>query len=448
MRSRIVVLGIVVLVYGVFWSVVSSGCGGTILLTEASTNDVAANDVIDSGDASDAPDDARYHDLSDQRFWSSLDLSQFLSPGSGFANAGFDGQYAYWHAEMWDAQNGVQSVFVRYDTRKAFAEISSWSKWPLPPPMNGGAGPILFDGRYLYLGCTGGAKPREFRFDTQGTFGDFAALSLSQPPPGLDGGDGFLLPSGSGALDGRFAYFPDEANPTGVRVRRLDTQGDFIAPTSWSVAYSSSLARAPAIFASPFLFLTPQPPTTGAVLAYDTRLDFGSPSSWTSFSPQGIAPDVAFAGVGSDGRFVYFVPQDEGPWRASGLIVRHDLAAHLNDSSSWQSFSTSQVQPLAETFHRASWDGRYFYFLVGSDGGKGAVITRYDTAGSFASPASWSAFDMTPLVPKTQQPPRWLGGVVFDGEFLYVAAYDAPIIMRFDARTPRRLSKGFSGVFY
>lgn len=442
MRGGIFVVGAIALAQSSVWVIASTnGCGGTVI------QDGSANDVVDSESSFDASDDD-YHDLSDPKLWSSVNLGAFLTSGSGFANAGFDGQYVYWHAAIWDAEGGVQSVFVRYDTQKPFSDQASWSKWPLPPPMNGGAGPVLFDGQYLYLGCTGGAKPREFRFDTKGIFGDVKALTLSISPAGIDGGDGFLLPSGSGAFDSHFAYFPDEATPTGVRVRRFDTQGDFTASASWSIAYSSALARAPATFASPFLFFTPQLPTTGAILAYDTRLPFASPNSWTSFSPQGIAANVAFAGVGTDGRFVYFVPQDEDPWRANGLIVRHDLAAQLNDSSSWQSFSTTQLNPPAKSFHRASWDGRFFYFLVDSASGNGAIIARYDTLSNFASSTSWSAFDMTPLVPKTQKSPSWLGGVVFDGEFIYIAAYDAPIIMRFDARTPRRLPKGFSGVFY
>lgn len=422
-------------------AVCAASCGGSIVPADASQEPFSPPDA-------DVMDDGQYNDLSAVRFWSSMDLSAFLSPGAGFANAGFDDRFVYWHALLWDAEGGVNSVFVRYDAQKSFTDVAAWSKWALPFLMNGGAGPVLFDGRYLYLGCTGGAKPREFRFDTQKQFGEASSLALSAVPFGLDGGDGFALPSGSGAFDGRFVYRPDEATTSGLRTRRYDTQGDFTSSSSWSLGYSSSLAGPPAIFAPPYILFTPQRPTTGTIVAYDTRLPFETPSSWTSYSPQSAAPNVAFAGSGTDGRFAYFVPQDKDTWRGNGVVVRHDLSAQLNESTSWQTFSITQVQPLAKSFHRVTWDGRYFYFLVGSDGSNGAFVSRYDTSANFASPTAWSVFDMTPLVPKTQQSPRWLGGVVFDGKFIYIAASDAPIIMRFDARTPPKMPKGFSGVFY
>jgi hypothetical protein len=436
------VVGIAVGSLATAWVISTAGCG-TIATVDARSDTV---DEPYQADA-DATDDGQYNDIRDSRFWSSVDLKAFLSPGTGFANAGFDGRFVYWHALLWDAEGGVKSVFVRYDNQKPFEDVASWSQWALPSLMNGGAGPILFDGRYLYLGCTGGVKPREFRFDTHGQFGDASSLALSAVP-GVDGGDGFILPSGSGAFDGRFVYRPDEGTANGLRTRRYDTQGDFTNYMFWEVGYSSSLAAAPAVFAPPYILFTPQSPTTGSVIAYDTRLPFEAVSSWTRYSPQNEAPNVPFAGLGTDGRFAYFVPQDLGPWRGNGVVLRHDLSAQLNESSSWATFSITQVEPLARSFPRASWDGRFFYFLVGNDGTNGAFVSRYDTSAAFTAPSSWSVFDITPLVPKTQQAPRWRGGVVFDGEFVYMAAYDAPLIMRFKARTPSKMPMGFSGVFY
>ncbi len=74
------------------------------------------------------------------------------------------------------------------------------------------------------------------------------------------------------------------------------------------------------------------------------------------------------------------------------------------------------------------------------------MIVRYDTAQAFTSAASWSAFDITSLLPTKVK--FWEGGVVFDGEYIYVAAGATPTVMRFHARTPAKMPNGFSGSFY
>lgn len=431
----------------IFWgvaSVIASGipfaCGGGVI-----SEDASAGDAGDAGE--DALDDGQYHDVADTRYWSSIDLSWLLS--GGFANGGFDGRYVYWHALLWGAEGGVTSPLVRYDTQGPFNAPSSWSKWTLAPAMSGGDGPVLFDGRYVYLGSTGGSAPKEWRYDTHGAFGDAASLSLSDVPQGLDGG---AVSGSSAAFDGRFAYFPDLPSPSEMRIRRYDTQGDFKDRFAWSILYTALPATGPAVFAPPYLVFTPQSVPNGKTAFYDTRLPFDAPSSWSSFSLGGVAGSTPFIGAGTDGRFVYYVPHDNDPWRANGLIGRHEISAPLNNPGSWQTFKTTQVHPLAKTFDgHASWDGRFFYFMVGSDmnGGNGAIVVRYDTTVDFESAGSWSAFDMTPILPPHVRPLRWGGGVVFDGEYIYIPVYyDTPIIMRFDARTPAKMPKGFSGTFY
>lgn len=104
---------------------------------------------------------------------------------------------------------------------------------------------------------------------------------------------------------------------------------------------------------------------------------------------QGVAGNEAYAGAGTQGNYVYYVPRGEGPTR-NGLVARYDTTAPLSKLSSW----------------------------------------------------------VTALLPTTVTPPTWGGGVVFDGEYVYIAGGSAPILMRFHARTPAKMPKGFSGTFY
>lgn len=98
-------------------------------------------------------------------------------------------------------------------------------------------------------------------------------------------------------------------------------------------------------------------------------------------------------------------------------------------------------------FDHPSWDGRFFYFMVGG-GGSGGVAVRCDTSRDFESRASWFAYDFAPILPARIQTMDWGGGVVFDGEYVYAASSSAPIVVRFDARTPPQMPKGFRGTFY
>jgi hypothetical protein len=132
------------------------------------------------------------------------------------------------------------------------------------------------------------------------------------------------------------------------------------------------------------------------------------------------------------------------------LVARYDITRKLDAPSSWETFQTSQLRPDATGFDHASWDGRYFYFMTGTDSmiGSTGIIARYDTTAAFNDKTSWTTFDINSVVPAHNPKPLFGGGVVFDGEYIYVASSNTPVVMRFDARTPRKMPQGFSGSFY
>jgi hypothetical protein len=398
----------------------------------------------------DAGDTGDYHDVTDPNNWAGVDLAPLFSSQTSFeSGACFDGNYIYWGAIVSD-EAGWHSALTRYDTRAAFKDLSSWSTWA-PNVAGLETRPMVFDGRYVYVGQTGG---REVRYDTQSAFGDLKSLTFSTSLPGSlvgkDAGPYSVAATPSATFDGRYVYFASVVllgNGQSVTLR-FDTQADFQTPAAWSASPAQATGWWPAIFVAPYVVLRPKPgePTISTVV-YDTTQPFESGGSWSSFSLQSIVGNEMFSGAGSAKGNVYYVPYGYGPTQ-NGLVARHDTTAPLSDPKSWQTFQTTKVNALAKGFDHASWDGRYFYFMVGSEtgGNNGAVVARYDTTQAFESAASWSAFDMTPLLPTAVQ--LWGGGVVFDGEYIYIAAHDEPTVMRFLARTPRKLPMGFSGSFY
>jgi hypothetical protein len=406
-------------------------CGGRIV--ESNDASVMGPDAAtDSG----AEDDGTYHGLDDPRFWSSMDLAPLADSDQGFGVGCFDGRYAYWlHF------GGKLGSLIRYDTRRPFHDLSSYSRWDNLP-----FGPRAFDGRYIYAGASGSSDLwRAVRYDTQEIFGA-SGLSLSTPFGGglVDGGGsawGFVPTT----FDGHYVY----GGPvTGSALTiRYDTQGVFANRAAWN-AYDPGFVgvSGPTITAGPYLVFTPRPPESAA-LRYDTRLPFDSPSAWTRYPLKSIAgDDFRFTGPGSDGRYVYYVPDSrvaDGP-SAPGLFLRHDIQASLDDVNAWESMEVARVTPVANGFGRASWDGRFFYVMIGYGPGGTEIVARYDTRQSFSVSSSWSTFDFSMIAPGFEG----TGGVVFDGEYVYIASTTTPRIVRFDARTPPKMPAGFSGCFF
>lgn len=437
-------------------SVLPFACGGSIHVAadagDATTDD-SPSDVASTPDAmpeEDAPDEATYHDLGDPQYWSLMDLTSLVMPKPGFQflHGCFDGRYVYW-----SAQNGsAPEILVRYDTQASFLDLSSWSTWTLEPYESGGT--MFFDGRFVYVGED---YTFAIRFDTQGTFGDRSSLSLSTPLFGNSGIPPNLGSIHNAASDGRFIFFQGSLQTQSYDsvVVRYDSQGSFNNRASWS-AFDPKIGSGvyslfPAIIAPPYLVRTPTFPPNSSAMIYDMRFPFTDPASWSKFPLQGVTGDEAYSGVGTDGRYAYFVPYRNAQGTSDGLVARYDTTAPFGNASSYDTFQLTKVNPFAKGFHNASWDGRYFYFMVGSDSmmfpTKGNIVVRYDTTATFQNASSWSAYDFTPLV-SAKQPIYWSAPVVFDGEYIYLASGYTPAILRFDARLPRKLPPGFSGSFY
>jgi len=266
----------------------------------------------------------------------------------GFNGGVFDGRYVYFAPVF----NGTEphGEVLRYDTTSPFGDVLSWAAYDAgangvgvdPDGYVGGA----FDGRYIYFSPQ--YNGTEFhgevlRYDTTNPFNN--AASWATYDPGANGvgtdPDGYY----GAVFDGRYVYFTPNLNGTDRHgeVLRYDTTGAFANPASWATYdYGSDplgCAQDPNCndpdgydavgFDGRYVYFSPYYNGTGnhgEVLRYDTSGDFANALSWSTYDPgaNGVGTDPdGYDGVVFDGRYMYFVPFDNGS-NHHGEVLRYD----------------------------------------------------------------------------------------------------------------------------
>jgi N-acetylneuraminic acid mutarotase len=298
-----------------------------------------------------------------------------------------------------------------------------------PDGFTGGA----FDGRYVYFAPlldSGVPKGEVVRYDTTGPFIYGKSYDAFDPGGAGVGTD----PRGyAGAVfDGRYVYFVPEKGVSAIphgEVLRFDTQGAFDAAASWAafspasagvgtdpVGYNGGAFDGRYIYFSP---LTRASGPHGEVLRLDTQGTFTDTSSWTTFDPGdngvGTDPDGYISAI-FDGRYVYFVPNNNGTGQ-HGEILRYDTQGSFASTASWRAYDpgAAGVGADADGYQGAAFDGRYIYFSPFDNGTSvhGEVL-RYDTEAEFSAPGSWTTFD-----PAVGARSEGYHGAIFDGRFVY-----------------------------
>lgn len=316
----------------------------------------------------------------------------------GFYGAACDGRYVYFVPR----QDSVEyhSRVLRYDTHGDFKAPGSWEAYDVGEAHSQQG--VACDGRYLYFSPGFHGDPRRedqfsarvIRFDTQASFKDpsswrvfDAGAATGQTVGCFDGA----------AFDGRHIYF---APINDGRALRYDTRGDFADPASWQ-----SFDAVPAgmqtcvgiVFDGVYLYYVPYAHST--VVRFDTRDPFTDPASWSRYEAGGTGGlnTGGFDGGFFDGRFVYFVPFVSPPWevRADGRrkytvhsnFLRYDTAGAFDDPGSWSAHAAEHTDGLKTVGYNAgAFDGRFFYLAPWQDATPPEPmhgrLLRYDTLGA------------------------------------------------------------------
>jgi len=364
---------------------------------------------------------------------------------TGFFGALFDGRYVYFVPQH-DLTNRHGKV-LRYDTHGEFKDATSWQAYDAGHTdglETKGYYGAVFDGRYVFFvprRARTAFHTRVLRYDTRGGFTDSSSWSAHD--------NGLPRSYQSAGFDGRYIYFcpghatmpkvegqppPKSASPavTGLTgniwqvgnslVLRHDTRGEFKSPASWStfdVAGTDGLETCDydgAVFDGRFVYFCPL--STGNVLRFDTQGEFQDKTCWAAHDIKPLGMKLCVGGV-FDGRFVYFVPYGE-----TRHVIRLDTNAEFSDAGSWSNFEyTATIGMTTTGFDGGVFDGRYVYFIPYFDNGKHfhGVMLRYDTTGAFADPESWSAHDAGRVDGLFT---TGFNGAAFDGRYIYCAPWN------------------------
>ncbi len=114
-------------------------------------------------------------------------------------------------------------------------------------------------------------------------------------------------------------------------------------------------------------------------------------------------------------------------------MVRYDTQASggFSANASWTTFDLTSVNPQAEGFMGATFDGRYVYFMPNANTFSFGIVARYDTeaSGGFGAYASWATYDWVSPDPGG----AWgFNGAAFDGRNVYLVPWDPPFVVRYD----------------
>ncbi len=172
----------------------------------------------------------------------------------------------------------------------------------------------------------------------------------------------------------------------------------------------------------------------GHVLRYNTHMDFRDPTAYSAYDAghtDGLRT-AGFYGSAFDGRYVYFIPRDDGLVHHSRFL-RYDTQGDFTGKSSWAAHDAEH----AHSFQGAAFDGRYVYCCPGytnpagtpfSDAEVSTIVMRLDTAGDFKDPASYRTFDARSMDLQA----ACFDGAAFDGRHVYFAPHRAGTVLRVD----------------
>ena len=263
------------------------------------------------------------------------------------------------------------------------------------------------------------SQPNNFTMPTSSAWKTFDTTTILGSPKQFSGG----------ASDGQYIYFAPSTNGL---IARWDSQQNFqLGMSAYSTFDTTTLTPAAARFASAafaqnsgqVLFV---PAQNGVVAAYSSfGGSFTDSSVWQTYDLTTLNPNLKqFRGATSLGKYIYLGPHGAGP-NFPGLAARWNSQLPLN--AGWETFDMSLKDPnLAGAFayNDVVSDGkRYVYYVPGPNNtANGGDIMRYDTQQPFGNPNSWEFFNLGG--------PYFTTGV-YDNRYVYFSGSSSNIL-RFD----------------
>jgi len=383
-----------------------------------------------SRDPDDPPAEGPESGFKNAASWSAFEPSiadsGLSAKARGYYGAVFDGRYIYFApCRCGNLAADFHGVVMRYDTAADFKSAGSWAARDAGNTLGDPSKPTVgyaggaFDGRYIYFAPYADGTTRHarvLRFDTAAGGGFTGAASWSA----FDAGGLAGMPPNSGydgaVYDGaRYVYFVPYGDQTFAHgfALRYDKTQDFLSPASWEVFYAGAVDGLDTrgyyggAFDGRYVYFVPfgngGSSFNGNVLRFDTTAGGGfcAAGSWSAYdasSVDGFAT-VGYKGAAFDGTYLYFVPFRDGLSSQHSRVLRYDTRADFKTAGSWSAADVPYVDGLTtKGYVGAVFDGRYVFFIpyqqdASPYGVYHANVLRYDTAGTFKEPASWSAFD-------------------------------------------------------
>ena len=295
-----------------------------------------------------------------------------------------------------------------------------------------------FDGRYIYLVPynAGGAHGKVARYDTTGALDADAAwegidiTSFS----GLEAYKGYM----GAVFDGHYVYLvPHRSEGISGKVARFDTSGPFDSTDSWTGVDISTFTGMEGyggfnggVFDGKYVYFVPQDDASGKsgkVARYDTTYDFSWNGAWKGVDIATLTGTSGYKGFHNgvfDGRYIYFVPYYDDTY--SGKMARYDTTGAFDADGSWSGVDISTFTDMSnyKGFRGAAFDGRYLYLVPYSTGSPHGNVARYDTTGAFDEDASWDGVKITSFTGMSDY--VGFAGGAFDGRYLYLLPYFDP----------------------
>ena len=355
------------------------------------------------------------------------------SASFGFRGGSFDGRFLYFAP----SNNGV---ITRYDTTASFTTSTNYTAFDTQANVNSNSilfGAGSFDGRYVYLApSTAGVF---LRYDTTTPFTMSTSHTVFDLQANVNSNDYAFF---GAVFDGRYVYLIPNKNSFTLDspLVRYDTTGTFTASTSYatfdiqSQVNSNCYVFLGGAFDGQYVYYVTN--ISGLITRYDTTGSFTASVSYATFDMQAnVNPSATnYAGVVFDGRYIYFVPSNNGN-TFSTQFVRYDTTNSFSASTSYLTFNIqANVASSSTGFYGGFYDGRYLYLcpsLVINDTTYSGIVTRYDTTQSFTASTSYSIFNTQTATVSSNS--FGFRGTLFDGKYIYFVPSANGQITRLDA---------------